>query len=231
MVRENLIPLEFYQRNTKKVAHELLGHRLVRIVDGRRISGIITETEAYMGIKDKACHSYGGRRTDRVEPMYLEGGFSYVYLIYGLYHCLNVVTQAQGVPEAVLIRSIEIDESLDLALKNRYPDQNWKKRPPTLTDLKELSNGPGKLCEALQIDKNLNAYSFHSRRLFIEKESKTNRKILTTARIGIDYAGEWVNKPLRFVLRSPSQNKTPQSRLNKAGSKRPSKFSTGVASF
>ncbi|MGE3974640.1 MAG: DNA-3-methyladenine glycosylase [Bdellovibrionales bacterium] len=184
-------PPEFYQRNTRTVARELLGQRLVRIVNGKRISGIITETEAYMGVKDKAAHSYGGRQTPRVQAMYLEGGHAYIYFIYGMYYCLNVVTQKGGVPEAVLIRSVQIDESIDLALKNRKLK---------ISQIRNLSNGPGKLCLALKIGPKLNGTSLQSSELFIEENKLRAPKIQSTPRIGIAYAEEWVDKPLRFVL-------------------------------
>lgn len=104
---------KFYQRNTETVAIELLGKKLVHCIGNQRISGIITETEAYLGLKDKACHTYGGRKTDKTRSMYLHGGHAYVYFIYGKYFCFNVVTLTDQHPEAVLIRALEPLESID----------------------------------------------------------------------------------------------------------------------
>ena len=103
----NKLPLDFYRQKTAVVAKKLLGKTLVHIVNGQRISGIITETEAYLGTTDRACHTFGDRRTTRTEAMYLPGGHSYVYFIYGMYNCFNVVTRDEKSPEAVLIRALE----------------------------------------------------------------------------------------------------------------------------
>lgn len=130
----------FYRRPTEQVAKELLGQKLVRVYQGKRISGTITEVEAYLGLKDRACHSFGKRRTPRTETMYLAGGHSYVYLIYGLHNCFNVVTEAVDVPEAVLIRAVEPLEGISLMQKHR-----------NRTQLNELTTGPGKLASAFQI--------------------------------------------------------------------------------
>jgi DNA-3-methyladenine glycosylase len=97
-LKSTKLPLKFYQRDTTTVAKELLGKKLVHIVNGQRLSGIITETEAYLGIKDQGCHTFGNRKTKRTEAMYLPGGHSYVYLIYGMYDCLNVVTDKKDIP-------------------------------------------------------------------------------------------------------------------------------------
>jgi DNA-3-methyladenine glycosylase len=105
------LPISFYERDTQTVARELLGQRLVHIVRGQRISGLIVETEAYIGAEDRACHGFGHRRTKRTESLYQPGGFSYVYLIYGMHHCFNVVTKSSDDPEAVLIRALEPSEA------------------------------------------------------------------------------------------------------------------------
>lgn len=184
----------FYQRNTKAVARALLGKKLVRIYKGERLSGIITEVEAYMGIKDKAAHVYGGRRTLRTEAMYAAGGISYVYLIYGMYYCLNAVTEKKEVPQAVLVRSLEPLEGIKTM-------QALRKN----SNIKNLTTGPGKLTQAMHITKSENGLSLGSDALFIEEGitvSKSN--IIKTTRIGVDYAGDHAAWPLRFYIKDNS---------------------------
>lgn len=178
---------DFYNRDTLIVAKELIGKKLVRIIDDKKISGIITETEAYLGIIDKAAHSYGGKRTARVEPMYGEPGFSYVYFIYGMYNCFNVVTREKGIPEAVLIRGLEPVEGIEEMCIHRFgkpSDELTKKQ------LVNLSNGPGKLCQSLMIDKSLNKQDLCGDILYIEEGLKENFTVKEGKRIGIDYAEE-----------------------------------------
>mgnify|MGYP001382743830 CR=1 FL=1 len=186
-----MLPNEFYERNTKTVAQELLGKKLVRVYKGKRIAGIITEVEAYLGAGDRACHSYNFRRTKRTETLYLAGGHSYIYFIYGMYNCFNVVTQKREVPEAVLVRALEPVEGIDLMRKLRKTD-----------DLKNLTTGPGKLAQALHLTKELNAYSLRSGELFLEDGIQIPKsKIVKTTRIGVDYAGDHAQWPLRFYIR------------------------------
>ncbi len=185
-----LLPLEFYQRDTTKVAKELLGKVLVHLApDGTRVSGRIVETEAYLGADDRAAHTFGGRKTERTKTMFLAGGYSYVYLIYGMYNCLNAVTRMEGDPEAVLIRAIEPLEGLDI----------MKARRPNAKRVIELTSGPGRLCSALAIDKKSNALLLDRRPLFIEDGLRVPpSKIIASPRIGVDYAGEAAQWPLRF---------------------------------
>ncbi len=187
---------EFYSRDTETVAKELLGKILIHEVDGKRFSGKIVETEAYLGIKDKAAHSYGGRRTPRVEVMYGKAGFSYVFIIYGMYYCFNVVTQKEEIPEAVLVRALEPIENLDIIANNRFKkDYN----DLTKTQIKSLTNGPGKLCDALRINKTLNGEDLCDNRLYIvDNDEEFN--IITDKRIGIDYAEEARDYLLRFYI-------------------------------
>jgi len=198
MVVNNLDKLdrEFYIRNTETVAKSLLGKLLVHEVNGIRISGKIVETEAYLGVVDKAAHSFGGKKTPRVEVMYKYGGFSYVFMIYGIYYCFNVVTQGSGIPEAVLIRGLEPVEGLNIISNNRF-----KKDYDELTrnQIRNLTNGPGKLCSALKIDKSLNGEDLCGNSLFIEN-SDDAFNIVTSKRIGIDYAEEAKNFLLRFHI-------------------------------
>jgi DNA-3-methyladenine glycosylase len=181
----------FYMRSTTSVALDLLGKKLVRVYKGKRIAGIITEVEAYLGAADRACHTFGHRRTKRTEMMYAEGGCAYIYLIYGMYNCFNVVTEKEGVPEAVLIRSLEPVEGIEQMRKFRGKSK--------LTD---LCTGPGKLGEALHLTRDLNGQSLNSDILFIEDAPKIkSSKIVKTSRIGVHYAGEHAEWPLRFYIR------------------------------
>ena len=187
--------MSFYQRKTETVARELLGRVLVhRPPGGPRVSGKIVETEAYIGIDDPACHSFGDRGTKRIQSMYLEGGHAYVYLIYGMYDCFNVVTRKAGEPEAVLIRAVEPLEGLDFMRARR----GNVKRPVDLT------NGPGKLCKAMMIDRaSCDGLRLDGRELFIEEgEGRPKRsEIVACPRIGVDYAGHAAAWPLRFFIK------------------------------
>jgi DNA-3-methyladenine glycosylase len=169
----------FFARDTLQVARDLLGRRLVRLVDGRRVSGLIVEAEAYIGEDDLACHAARGR-TPRTEVMYGPPGRSYVYFIYGMYHCLNVVTEPEGFPAAVLIRGLEPQEGLDFMRQHRSGRSD-----------RELTNGPGKLCLALDIDKRLNAVNLTSHgALFLEEgEPVSSDRIAASPRVGINLPG------------------------------------------
>lgn len=184
--------LSFYRRDTKTVAQDLLGKRLVRIYKGKRIAGIITEVEAYLGVKDKAAHSYGDRRTSRTEVMYEEGGHAYIYFIYGMYHCFNVVTQKKEIPEAVLVRALEPTEGIELMKKFRQKE-----------NLKDLTTGPGKLAEALHLTRDLNGVLLDSKDLFIEDAPVISKKLIVRKpRIGVDYAGAHALHPLRYYIKN-----------------------------
>jgi DNA-3-methyladenine glycosylase len=187
------LPREFYTRsNVLTVTRELLGKLLVvPVPDSTRVSGIIVEAEAYRGPQDRASHAYGGRRTNRTETMYGIGGTAYVYFVYGMYYQFNVVTNVKDVPHAVLIRAVEPVEGIEIMRTRRHsqPDHN-------------LTNGPGKVCIALGIDGNLDRADLLGERVWIEEAEKiSSRKVSSGARIGIDYAEEWVDKPWRFLIR------------------------------
>ncbi len=187
------LPREFYTRsNVVTVARELLGKLLVvPLSSGRRVSGVIVETEAYRGPHDRAAHSYGGRRTKRTETMYGPGGTAYVFFVYGMYSQFNVVTNVKDAPHAVLIRALEPVEGIEVIRRRRQgqPDHN-------------LTNGPGKLCIALGIDRKLDAADLLGNKVWIEKYETVSRgRIASGPRIGIDYAEEWVNKPWRFWIK------------------------------
>lgn len=188
----------FYRRDTLPVAKELLGKKLVHKINGRILSGIIVETEAYMGIQDKAAHSYGGRKTERTKVMFEAGGVSYIYFIYGLYYCFNVVTAEEGIPQAVLIRAVQPVEGIeDMALLR--VNKNIKEL--TKKQIINIANGPAKLCSALKLDKTLNAVSLTSDILYIEDVNYNNFEIVETTRIGIDYAEEAKDYPWRYYIK------------------------------
>lgn len=177
----------FYLQPTLKVAQELLGKFLVHRIGQKKIVGRITETEAYTGPKDKASHASRGR-TSRTELMFGTAGFAYVYLIYGMYCCFNVVTERRNYPAAVLIRAIQPVTTGE----NGYFRLHEK-----------IINGPGKVCRYLKIDKNLNGIDLTGNVLWIEDlgEKIKKSKIGKAKRIGIDYAGEYKDKLWRFFLK------------------------------
>ena len=180
------LPREFYLRDGLTVARELIGKKLVtRAVDGVT-SGIIVETEAYMGALDAAAHSYRGK-TERTKIFFGEGGFVYVYLIYGRNLCTNVVCNVADVPEAVLIRALEPVEGVEL-MKIRRGKKN----------LRELCSGPGKLSQALGVTKNFYGADLCGNEIFIET-TDFQADIAATKRINVDYAGEAANYPWRFI--------------------------------
>lgn len=188
---------EFYNRDTVLVAKELLGKVLVTKEMDVVCKGKIVEVEAYMGPEDKAAHSYGGRRTKRVEVMYGEPGFAYVFIIYGLHYCMNTVTREKGVPQAVLIRALEPVEGLDIMSNRRF-----KKNYDELTKRERinLTNGPAKLCAAMNIDKSLNAEDLCGEIIYIEEGEKENFDTGVSKRIGVDYAEEAKDYPWRFFI-------------------------------
>jgi DNA-3-methyladenine glycosylase len=178
----------FYERPTVEVARQLLGKYLVRIDAAGVRAGMILETEAYVGPDDKASHASRGR-TPSTALMFGPAGFAYVYLIYGMHHCLNIVTERENYPAAVLIRAVEPSEGLELMQKRRL----------TL-DVRRLTNGPGKLCQAFGIDRRLNGLDMCGEALFIEARGTNLVDIVVTARVGVDYAGPWKDKPWRFYI-------------------------------
>ncbi len=193
----NVLGREFYNRDSIEVAKELLGKILVRRIGDERIAARIVETEAYMGIEDKAAHSYGGKRTPRVEVMYGGPGFAYVYFIYGMYYCFNIVTREEGTPQAVLIRAAEPMDNLDLMAQNRFQKPYGQLNK---SQIKGLTNGPGKLCRALSIDKGLNGEDMCGSSLFLEADEDAGFNIVTAKRVGIDFAGEARDYPWRFYI-------------------------------
>ena len=188
-----------YGDDSVTVARRLLGQRLVRVVDGQRLAGTIVEVEAYLGMQDAAAHTFKGRRTARNESMYLPGGHTYVYMIYGMHFCMNVVCGAAETGTAVLLRALEPTEGLDVMRAHRTA---VKKPRRNLRD-RDLCSGPGKLAQALRIDRSLDGEALlESDRLWIESvpPGETPLQIEASSRIGVAYAGEWAEKPLRFFL-------------------------------
>jgi len=186
-------PLSYYQSNeVVSLARDLLGKQLFTNIGGKITGGLITETEAYAGITDKASHAFGGRKTKRTEVMYKSGGRSYVYLCYGIHHLFNIVTAGKNIPHAVLVRGIYPTHGIEEILKRR--------NKTILT--KDILNGPGKLSESLGITISHNDIELNGNKIWIEnaKLKISDSDILVTKRIGIDYAGEDADLPYRFLL-------------------------------
>lgn len=224
-----LLNRAFFDRDAVTVAKELLGKEIVVLGDGYELSGIITETEAYTGVEDKASHAFGGKMTSRNSIMYGKPGMVYVYLIYGMYHLLNIITRAEGIPEAVLIRSIEPRMGISMMAERRYHkslDDLTKK------EIQNLTTGPGKLTKALGITIEENGHSLYfsdeglegkalegekgsspgiendlepkhpvkGQRIMIRESTATSFAITETVRVGVDYAGDDALKPWRFYI-------------------------------
>ncbi len=188
------LPYSFYQsHNVNDLAIQLLGKLLFTKINGELTGGIIVETEAYKGVEDKASHAYGGRFTNRTQVIYEEGGLSYVYLCYGIHHLFNVVTAPKGTPHAVLIRGIEPVHGIDIMLRRR----NMVLLKPNITA------GPGALSKAMGIDKSLNAKDLLGDEIWIEDKGGVfpDDQIVSSARVGVDYAGDHALFPWRYYIR------------------------------
>ena len=185
----NKLPFDAYQTDGITLAKRLLGCRLVHRTPEGRTGGIIVETEAYMGLVDDAAHSWRGKPEGRVNVQYGPGGFAYIYLIYGLHSCMNVVANAPGTPEAVLIRALRPDEGLELMFTRR----------PKAKQERQLCSGPGKLCAALGITRAQYGLDLTGDTLWIEDRRETP-PITASTRIGVEYAKECGEKPWRFTI-------------------------------
>lgn len=182
-----ILPRAFYDRDTEIVAREMLGTVLECRTPEGKASGIIVETEAYLGEHDPACHAAVGR-TRRTEPLYGRPGLSYVYFIYGVHWCFNAVTRSEGLPSAVLVRAVEPLEGTELMQQRRGPGTRGV----------NLANGPGKLCAALGIDGSMNGLSLQRGPVVIrERSSLDESRIVTTTRVGITKASDWL---LRYYI-------------------------------
>lgn len=194
--RSKLETLVFLNPDVVAAAKNLLGCSLFTRIDGHLTGGIIIETESYAGVEDKASHAYGGRRTARTEVMYRQGGVAYVYLCYGIHALFNVVTGEAGVPHGVLVRAIQPTHGIEIMMQRRKKTRV----DPTLT------SGPGALTSALGITVRYTGTPLDSEAVWIAPGIQIE-EFTTTPRIGIDYAEEWVDLPLRFVAVLP--NNTP----------------------
>lgn len=187
-----ILPSIYYRSSdVEAIARDLLGKFLFTKVNGQLAGGVITETEAYKGVEDRACHCYGGRRTPRNEMMYHAGGVAYVYFCYGMHSMFNVVTNREGAPDAVLVRAIWPTHGEELMLQRLRKNR----MSPSLT------NGPGKLTKALGITRTMNGRSLSSEEIWIEDRQLVipDEQVQITPRIGVDYAGEDALRPYRFV--------------------------------
>jgi len=196
---------KFFLQDTVRAAQDLLGCYLVRDDHGDVMVCRVTETEAYVGAVDKACHAYGGRRTSRTETLYAAPGTAYVYLIYGMYNCLNFVTGPEGVASAILVRGCVPVRNADAIARRRFGVTADRM---SAYQRRNFMNGPGKLCRGLAIDRTLNALPLGSGALYLARdlpELGLERRpdglpFHTGKRIGIDYAEEAVDFPWRFWL-------------------------------
>ncbi len=197
----DILTRAFYSRDTLTVARDLLGRDIVRArEDGKRLVCRITETEAYIGRIDKACHAYGGKRTPRTETLFAPPGTAYIYLIYGMYHCLNFVTEGEGEPAAVLIRGAVPVANGDIIAENRFA---CKEKDMTAYQRKNFLNGPGKLCRGLDLTRAQNGLDLTGPAggLYLLPGAPPDPAAVRTGkRIGIDYAEEAVDFPWRFYL-------------------------------
>jgi len=225
MAEARPLPASFYRRRTEEVARALLGCRLMRRwPDGRTRSVILVETEAYLGVKDRAAHTWNGRRTPRVEPMWGEGGHAYVYFVYGMHFCMNVVTGRAGTPEAVLLRAgvpeelwIEVHgpkSTISLKVKRGEsrggpggaPDYAAAARgsapshPSKKSPLLLGASGPAKLCANLDVTAALSGASLSGPELVLSRGPRAAFRVASGPRVGVDYAGEAAAWPLRFAV-------------------------------
>lgn len=195
---------DFFDGDTVAIAQALLGKYLVRVLDGVPLAGRVTETEAYVGRCDKACHAYGYRRTERTDTLFMAPGHAYIYLIYGMYHCLNFVTEPEGEPSAVLLRAIEPVAGTEVMRRMRYGDA-----PMNAYRQKNFLNGPGKVCQALALTRAQNRLDLTGDTLFLcdsltelglKDLPPVREHICSGPRIGVDYAEEARDFPWRFWL-------------------------------
>lgn len=191
------LPREFYDRDTLTVARELLGCVLAREYEGGLLLGRITETEAYIGRCDKACHAYGYKRTSRTETLFAPPGTAYLYLIYGMYTCLNLVTEPEGEPAAVLIRAIEPVAGAETMSRLRF---GRSLEEQTAYQRKSFLNGPGKVCKALSLDRSLDGHDLLKPPLYVCPGEPPKGRIHSGPRVGIDYAQEAKDFPWRFWI-------------------------------
>ena len=200
---KKVLTKSFYQKPAKVVALKLLGKTLVyQNKSGHYLSGTIVETEAYLGLNDPSCHSFGGKKTPRNLNLYQDAGHTYVYFIYGMYHCMNFITGDSQTPEAVLIRAIEPLEGLSYMKKNRKASS--KKQ-----NISYLTSGPGKLCQAFGFNLNHNKWNLTKKTSLpaiyvLDAKTISSQQVCKTTRIGIQNSGEAALWPLRFYIKNNS---------------------------
>ncbi len=188
------LPKKFYLQDALTLSKKLLGKYLVHESPLGKTVGKIVETEAYLGEDDPASHTYGVGMTERTKVHYKEGGYAYIYQIYGVYFCFNIVCGKKGEPYCVLIRAVEPVEGIEIMEKRR--------KIYSLDNFRNLSNGPGKLCQAMGITKDLYGENLCGNKLYLLKGDKVNPSLIISApRIGIDYVGEAKHYPWRFFIK------------------------------
>ncbi len=203
LLTTRILPRSFYARDSVTVARECLGKVLVHRDEDGVTAGRIVEAEAYRGPEDRAAHSHGGRRTARTEAMFGPAGHAYVFFVYGMHFHFNVVTGEPGEPQAVLIRAVEPLVGKELMGKRRKMDAARR----------ELTNGPGKLCVAFGIGRAEYGKDLCRTSAFCLRDGPLPAEIATSARIGVDYAGEWAARPWRFFdAKSPYVSRARPSR-------------------
>jgi DNA-3-methyladenine glycosylase len=187
----NVLPESFYQRkDVTRIARELLGKKLVTNILGIKSSGMIVETEAY-SFRERGCHAFDNKKTNRNKVMFEPGGVAYVYLCYGIHHLFNVVTNKSGVADAVLIRALEPTEG-----------EEWMKYRMQVQSIKRITSGPGKLTKALGIDRSFDGKFLTGAEVWIEEGQRISaQQMVASERIGIDYAGKDALLPWRFSIR------------------------------
>ena len=188
------LDLNFYlHHNVNEISKNLLGKFLLTNIKGHITGGMIVETEAYAGITDKASHAYNNRKTNRTKVLYEKGGIAYIYLCYGIHFLFNVVTNTKEIPHAVLIRAVEPTDGIDLICKRRGKKYNLN-----------LTNGPGSLTMALGINTSHSRRSLLESKIWIESRNINikNNNIISSPRVGIDYAQEYIKKPWRYRIKN-----------------------------
>jgi DNA-3-methyladenine glycosylase len=202
--RTRRLPRQFYDRPVLTVAREAVGKFLVHASEEGLLVGRIVEVEAYRGPEDRAAHSFGGRRTARTEAMWGPPGHAYVFFVYGMHWNFNLVTGAAGRPHAVLVRAVQPVEGVELMAKRRGVAAH---RP-------EVANGPGKLCQALGIDRRHYGADLCGPSLFLAEAPRV--RVARARRVGIDYAGDWAEKPWRFYEPgNPYVSRAPEGTLRR----------------
>ncbi|MEO6832599.1 MAG: DNA-3-methyladenine glycosylase [Chitinophagaceae bacterium] len=189
-----ILPSSFYTRpDVVAISRDLLGKVLVTEIDGVRSSGIIVEAEAYAGSEDRACHAFGAKRTKRIAPLYEAGGLAYVYLIYGIYHLFNIVTNVADEPYAILVRAIEPLEGIETMLARRKMEKLSQK----------LTAGPGVMSQALGITTKMTGLPLTGATIWLEEGAKliSEKNIVASTRVGVAYAEADALLPYRFSIK------------------------------